>query len=173
MHFAFESTQVLYEPDRRIDTFGSTNFEFRLITELLDSVDRVRVREGRISAEKPQILRPEAFADFEFDGFGEQASVFADWLRHNRGKFSFLQYGFQFRRTEITEMIVHDSMAGRLLTGSSRTSGLKGNPSIAVISGIDEAWETLIAALHPSNGRALSGNQPLRFQAPGTAMSRT
>jgi hypothetical protein len=81
MHFAFESTQVLHEPDRRIDTFGSTNFEFRLVTELLDAVDRVRVREGRISAEKPQILRPESMADFEFEGFGEQASVFADWLR--------------------------------------------------------------------------------------------
>ena len=140
MQFAFESTQVLHEPDRRIDTFGSTNFEFRLVTELLDAVDRVRVREGRISAEKPQILRPESLADFEFEGFGEQASVFADWLRQNRGRFAFLQYGFQFRRSDITEMIVHDSLAvvsDRIITDVRA----QGNPSVAVISGIDEAWE--------------------------------
>ncbi len=140
IHFAFESTQVLHEPDRRIDTFGSTHFEFRLVTELLDDVARVRVREGRISAEKPQILRPEFLADFQFDGFGEQATVFAEWLRQNRGRFAFLQYGFHFRRTDITEMIVHDSMpvvADRIL----REVRDSGNPSVAVISGVDEAWE--------------------------------
>jgi hypothetical protein len=140
MQFAFESTRVLHEPDRRIDTFGSTNFEFRLVTELLDSVDRVRVREGRISAERPQILRPEALADFQFEGFGEGAAAFAEWLRQNKGRFAFLQYGFQFKRSEITESVVHDSLpvvADRILAEVRST----GNPAMAVISGVDEAWE--------------------------------
>lgn len=140
IHFAFESTQVLLEPDRRIDTFGSTQFAFRLVTELLDDVSRVRVREGRISAEKPQILRPEFLAEFQFEGFGEQAGAFGDWLRQNRGKFAFLQYGFHFRRSDITEMIVHDSMAvvaDRIV----REVRDHGDPSVAVISGVDEAWE--------------------------------
>ena len=70
MQFAFESTQVLLEPDRRIDTFGSTNFEFRLVTELLDAVDRVRVREGRISAEKPR-----SFARKRSRNFSSKASA--------------------------------------------------------------------------------------------------
>ena len=59
--YAMESTRVLHEPDRRIDTFGSTNFEFSLVSELMDSVDVVRVREGRIEAERPRILKPEGY----------------------------------------------------------------------------------------------------------------
>ena len=35
--YAMETTQVLYEPARRIDTFGSTRFDFHLITEFMDS----------------------------------------------------------------------------------------------------------------------------------------
>ena len=30
VQYALETTRVLYEPDRRIDTFGSTRFEFEL-----------------------------------------------------------------------------------------------------------------------------------------------
>ena len=28
--YAMETTKVVHEPDRRIDTFGTTNFEFHL-----------------------------------------------------------------------------------------------------------------------------------------------
>ncbi len=36
IHYALETTKVLREPDRRIDTFGETRFEFQLISELMD-----------------------------------------------------------------------------------------------------------------------------------------
>lgn len=138
--YAFETTRVLYEPDRRIDTFGSTDFKFRLVTELMDSVNQVRVRSGRISAEKPMILKPEAISDFNFEGFGEQASAFAEWLEQNSGKFAFLKYGFNFKRSDVSEDLVHESLeivADRITT-EVRSSG---DPSTVVISGIDEAWE--------------------------------
>lgn len=140
MQYAFETTRVLYEPDRRIDTFGSTSFEFTLITELLDEVTKVRVREGRINAERPTILRPEAVADVVFEGFGEQASQFADWLRRHRGEFAFLRYGFHFSRSEIQESVVHEPMetvADRVVSMTKQ----RGNPLSAVICGIDDAWE--------------------------------
>ncbi|MFT5467346.1 MAG: hypothetical protein ACI8UO_002450 [Verrucomicrobiales bacterium] len=140
IHYAFETTRVLYEPDRRIDTFGSTEFKFRLVTELMDSVNQVRVRSGRISAEKPTILRPESLSDFQFEGFGEQADAFSEWLEQNSGKFAFLKYGFNFKRSDVSENIVHDSIdivSDRVLT-EVRDSG---DPSTVVIAGIDEAWE--------------------------------
>ena len=140
IHYAFETTRVLYEPDRRIDTFGSTDFNFRLVTELMDSVNQVRVRSGRISAEKPTILKPETFADFQFEGFGEQADAFSQWLDSHAGQFAFLKYGFNFRRSDVSENIVHDSMetvSDRIMT-EVRDSG---DPSTAVIVGIDDAWE--------------------------------
>ena len=36
IQYALETTEVLHEPDRRIDTFGDTRFEFRMISELMD-----------------------------------------------------------------------------------------------------------------------------------------
>jgi len=43
IHYALETTRVLREPDRRIDTFGETRFEFQLISELMDRVGEVRI----------------------------------------------------------------------------------------------------------------------------------
>ena len=53
IHYALETTEVLHEPDRRIDTFGSTSFEFHLVSELMDDVSQVRVRSGRPGWKKP------------------------------------------------------------------------------------------------------------------------
>ena len=66
IQYALDMTKVLHEPDRRIDTFGNTQFEFQLVSELMDEVDQVRVRQGRIEAQKPVILRPDGLAGFDF-----------------------------------------------------------------------------------------------------------
>lgn len=140
IQYALENTQVLHEPDRRIDTFGSTQFEFQIVTELMDTVGAVRVREGRIEAEKPLILRPELNSNFDFEGFGPEAEAFGDFLKNNIHKLAILKYGFKFRKGEISEQIVHESMetvCGKLL-GDIRSSG---NPMRAVIQGVDDTWE--------------------------------
>ncbi|RYD36931.1 MAG: hypothetical protein EOP86_04690, partial [Verrucomicrobiaceae bacterium] len=76
IQYALETTEVLHEPDRRIDTFGTTSFQFHLISELMDDVSQVRVRSGQIHAERPTILKPEPYSDLEFEGFGDQAHAF-------------------------------------------------------------------------------------------------
>ena len=57
IRYAAEMTRVVYEPDRRIDTFGDTRFNFLLLSELMDEVNVVRVRSGWVEAEKPKIIR--------------------------------------------------------------------------------------------------------------------
>lgn len=140
IQYALENTHVLHEPDRRIDTFGSTHFEFQIITELMDSIGSVRVREGRIEAEKPLILRPEVGAHFDFEGFGPEAAAFGDFLRENLQKLAILKYGFKFRKGDVREQIVHEPLAevrGKLLDDIR----LSGNPMRAVIQGVDDTWE--------------------------------
>ena len=44
--YAIQNTRILYAPERRIDTFGDTRFEFLLISEPMDSVGHCRVRSG-------------------------------------------------------------------------------------------------------------------------------
>ena len=94
IQYALEFTQILLEPDRRIDTFGSTSFEFHIISELMDSANETRVREGIIHADRPTIIKPDPYTDLEFEGFGEQAEAFTQWLHENAADLSILKYGF-------------------------------------------------------------------------------
>ena len=137
--YAMENTVVLHEPDRLIDTFGTTNFQFHLLTEPMDSVGKVRVREGRMEAERPRILKPEGYEELLFEGFGEQASVFAEWFRRH-GNINFFKYGFHFAKRSFTEELVHESfetVRDRLLE-DIRVSG---SHSRALICGVDDSWE--------------------------------
>ncbi|MCB1234424.1 MAG: hypothetical protein KDM91_05090 [Verrucomicrobiae bacterium] len=140
IQYAMETTRVLHEPDRRIDTFGTTSFEFHLVSELMDSVNQVRVREGRIQAERPRILRPEGYNDLMFDGFGEQAEAFSEWFRQHGGDIAFLKYGFSFAARDIREMVVHDTLeaVSDRVVEEIRSNG---NPLKAVIQGVDDTWE--------------------------------
>ena len=73
IQYAMESTRVLMEPDRRIDTFGETRFEFQLLSELMDSTGKIRIRTGEVEALKPQIVRPNGYSDIELEGFDDKA----------------------------------------------------------------------------------------------------
>ena len=147
IHYALETTRVLREPDHRIQTFGETRFEFQLISELMDQVGRVRIRTGEVEAQRPRILKPDSFRDFQFDGFNPSAHAkFESMLEKFRAEgkdLAFLQYGFHFRRGEVHEQIVNESIddvRGRVMDDVRRT----GNPSLAVIEGVDDAWEICI-----------------------------
>ncbi len=138
--WALENSKVLYEPDRRIDTFGSTSFEFFLISELLDKINQVRIRCGRMEAQRPQILRPNGYDELMFEGFGEHAQAFANWFKAVAPDLSFLKYGFTFSMRDLTESIVHDSMdtVCDRVVAEVRSSG---NPIQAVIAGVDDTWD--------------------------------
>ena len=80
VQYALETTKVLREPDRRIDTFGETRFEFQLISELMDSTGEVRIRTGEVEAMRPRILRPAAYREVELEGFDPSARARFDKL---------------------------------------------------------------------------------------------
>lgn len=147
IQYAMETTRVLYEPDRRIDTFGSTRFEFQVVSELMDRVGEVRIRKGEMEASRPRIVRPDGMSDVELDGFGpgskERLDAMVRRLREAGHDLAFLQYGFQFRRGGVSEEIVHDSfevVSERVVAEARRA----GNPMEAVIAGVDDAWEVSI-----------------------------
>jgi len=147
IQYALETTRVLREPDRRIDTFGETRFEFQLMSELMDRTGEVRIRSGEVEAMRPRIIRPEAYREIELEGFDDSArkrlDSLVERLRSEGKDLAFLQYGFQFRRSSVTEEIVHDSMDSvrdRLMSEQDRT----GNPARAIIEGVDDAWEVCL-----------------------------
>ena len=141
--YAVENTEVILAPQGQIATFGQTSFRFYLISELMDQVNEVRVRDGRIHAERPQILTPEHYARLLLEGFGEKAEQYADALRGRAEKFAVLRYGFQFRKTDVVEKTIRASMASVIEQTKARVEKAD-EPLSAVIQGVDDAWEVCL-----------------------------
>lgn len=134
-------TRVLYVPDRRIDSFGETRFNFRLITEPMDEVGVCRIRSGWVEANRPRIIRPADMRAVETEGFGSVAAQFFEWMRqHGTGMRALFEYGFRFCRSEVHEERVHDVAAGVTERVVQEALG-SGDPFRAVIYGVDDAWE--------------------------------
>ena len=141
--YAIENTQVILAPEQQIATFGSTSFRFYLISELMDRVNEVRVRDGRIHADRPQILTPDNFARLLLEGFGEKAQRYVDQLREHARDFAVLRYGFQFRKTDVVERMFRDPIDAVIARTKSQVEGEQ-EPLSAVIHGVDDAWEVCL-----------------------------
>ena len=144
--YALDNTRVLLGPKRQIATFGSTQFRFHLLTESMDRVNEIRVREGSIHADRPALLTPEHHARVLLENFGEKAGEFAEWLRTAGGAVAtVLKYGFQFRRSDVREHLLHDSLESvseRLCMEVAAAQS--SDPLSAVIRGVDDAWEVCL-----------------------------
>ncbi len=142
--YALENTRVLLAPQRRIQTFGTTTFNFHLLTESMDRIDSIRIRRGTVEAEKPAIFTPQSAARLLLEGFGERAEAFAEALRSlresNHPQVALLKYGFQVRRSHVVE----DLATGSLQALSDRVCADVQNsadPLAAVLVGVEDGWE--------------------------------
>ena len=171
--YAIENTRVVRAPEQRIQTFGSTSFRFFLVSELMDSVNKVRVRDGRLHADRPMLITPDYLQQHALEGFGEKAEEFLGWLRENARDLAILKYGFQFKKTDISEELVHcsmDDVVGRL----KDELGRRADPMSVLIQGVDEGWEVcllkftadLIQQSAPDNLQSWVANTPRPPAAP-------
>ena len=138
LQYAIENTKVILSPERRIETFGTTSFHFYLVTELMDRANEIRVRDGMIQADRPQILTAENIAKLSLEGFGERARKFVEMLQMRNA--AMLKYGFQIRKEDLSERLVHDSIEAVLDRVTSQVPEAL-RASSAVICGVDEGWE--------------------------------
>lgn len=141
--YALEHTQVVRAPRQRLATFGTSIINYHLVTEDMDAPSLSRVREGRIHAEKPQILSPHHVAKLMIEGFGDQAQEFADAVSSHAAQFAFLKYGFRFRKDELRTYDVHEPMGTVLDSVNGRVEALD-DPLSAVITGVDDGWEVCL-----------------------------
>jgi hypothetical protein len=109
----------------------------------MDQVNEIRVRDGRIHAERPQILTPEHYCRLLLEGFGEKAQRYVDQLRDHIRDVAVLRYGFQFRKTDVTENTVRDTMEAVIARTKLKIEHSE-EPLSAVIQGVDDAWEVCL-----------------------------
>ena len=145
--YAVNNTDVLVRPKRQLESFGTTTIDYFLVTEPMDAVHQIRIREGRIHAYRPQIIAPEGLIESLLEGFSEsQSEDYLNWLRKNQRDLMLLKYGFKIRKEEVNTSLVHEKMEAvtdRLTAEiAERNQNLK-----ALIRGVDEPWEVCLLKL--------------------------
>lgn len=156
--YALENTRTHLEPTGLIETFGSTGFEFVLVSELMDEAHRVRLRRGTLQAERPRIVTPEHYAKIMLEGFGDKAREFADWLEEHGDDLKFLRYGFQFTKSNLREEIVSGQL-DKIVAEAVRRAREEGDTRRAVIESVDDAWEVSLLKLAVETARrSAAGN---------------
>ncbi len=144
--YAVKNTEIVQLPERHIETFGNTLIQYTLVSELMDSVDHVRIREGRMQAMRPQIVTPSAYSSMILEGFGEQAQQYADWLRDHEDMVRILRYGYSLKQEKFSEEVVTDSIDAVIDRVKTEAKGKK-DPFRAIVKGVDDPWDVCLVKL--------------------------
>jgi len=144
--YAVNNTEIRLMPTAYLETFGTTVLHYHLVSELMDSVNQTRVREGRMQASRPQIITPEAYTKTILEGFGEEAGHYIDWLKDHESEVRILQYGYTLKKELFSEHLISDNTT----TVAERVEEEvkeKNDPLSAVVVGVDEPWDVCLVKL--------------------------
>jgi hypothetical protein len=144
--YAVNNTEIVLMPSGHLETFGTTVLNYHLISELMDSVGQVRVREGRIRASQPKIITPEAYSKTFLEGFGEEARRYIDWLKEHEREIRILQYGYKLSQEAFSEHIVSDAKQA-VVSRVEEQVREKGDPLSSVVVGVDDPWDVCLIKL--------------------------
>lgn len=144
--YAVNNTQIVLSPKRHIETFGNTIINYHLVSELMDAVGKVRVREGRMQALRPQIITPASYSNTVLEGFGEQAQQYLEWLKEHEDSVRILRYGYTLKQEAFSEQVLTDSMEAVIERIKADMDNSK-DPFCAVIKGVDEPWDVCLVRL--------------------------
>jgi len=146
--YAINNTEIIAMPTRQLETFGSTILNYHVISEMMDSISQVKVREGRIQSYRPQILVPgsSSYQNAVLEGFGEEAERYVDWMRDHKMDLHILRYGFKIKKEEFSEHVLTDNLATVAERVQSEIKG-RNDPFSAVVLGVDKPWEVCLLKL--------------------------
>ena len=144
--YAVNNTAVVVAPKRHLETFGNTLINYHMVSELMDNVGQVRIREGRMQALRPQIVTPSAYSSMILDGFGEQAEKYLEWLRDHEDQVRILRYGYTLRQESFSEHVVTDKLDA-VIERVKQDVTARNDPFSAVIKGVDDPWDVCLVRL--------------------------
>ena len=145
--YAVHNTAIVVAPERRLETFGATLIDYRLVTEPMDAVGQVRIREGRLQAQRPQIVSPGDFFRAALEGFeSEEADRYLDWLRQHESDLLILKYGFHIRKDAQSEQLLRDNVEA-VVERIRADLRERPQPFGALLVGVDDPWEVCLLKL--------------------------
>jgi hypothetical protein len=132
---AMNRTKILRPPKHTLATFGTTTFHYVLLSEIPEN--QCRLREGQVTAQRPQIITPDLWRK-RFEGFGEETEhyksvmeqLFGDALRG-------LEYTFKndLEHTSVESRSLQEQ-ADRTIQVMNRDNA----PRTTLLQGPDTAW---------------------------------
>ncbi len=144
--YAVNNTEILIPPRRHIETFGNTIINYHLVCGVMDDTGKVRVREGRMQALRPQIITPSTYANTMLEGFGEQAQQYLEWLKEHEDSIRVLRYGYTLKKEAYTEALITDTIEA-VVERVVNEVGARNDPFAAVVRGVDEPWDVCLVKL--------------------------
>jgi len=144
--YAVNNTDVKLMPSRHLETFGTTVLNYHLVTELMDDVRQIRIREGRLEAGRPQIITPDAYSQTAMEGFGDEARQYVEWLKEHEKDIRILQYGYKLKQESYSEHIVTDTL-DPVVARVKESVEASGDPMSAVLVGVDDPWDVCLVRL--------------------------
>lgn len=144
--YAVNNTDVKVMPSRHLETFGNTIVNYHLISELMDDTGKIRVREGKLEAGRPQIITPDAYSRTAMEGFGEEAQQYVDWLREHEQDIRVLQYGYRLKQESYRENVISGALDPVVERVKKDVAALN-DPMSAVVVGVDDPWDVCLVRL--------------------------
>src|SRR5579862_7347096 len=108
---ALQGTKILRPPKHTLATFGTTTLRYVLLSSVPQQPEACRLRQGDVTAQRPQILTPDLWRK-RFDGFGEDQEAYQHLLERLHGEaLRGLEYTFHnalrtstLEKASLTEM---------------------------------------------------------------------
>ncbi len=138
--YAANATKIVHAPKKQLETFGETRIHYYIVSELMDTVNQVRVREGLIMANRPRVITPHVIAHRMVENFGEEARQYADMLIQNGEAVRILEYGLKFQKQEYNEELLNGSVEEIADNVVSNLNPDATDPA-GVVIGVDDLWE--------------------------------
>jgi hypothetical protein len=162
--YAAKTTRVVYEPPKLLETFGETVVRYYLLSELLDEVGSVRIRQGRVMAERPRVITPHHLLSQALENFGDEASKYLETFLSSQENLRIIEYGLRFRKEDHSQETVQgniDDIADQVTADAKRLT----NDVAGVVIGVDDHWEisllqfisALVKRSSPHNARQMAG----------------
>ena len=158
--YVVENTEVLRPPKQALITFGSTTVRYYLVTEpvyaeLSDIGDETVIREGKVMAERPQIVTPSYLVNL-FQGF-EHGKEYAQFILREYGPHEpglLYRYKNELNSTDIVSEPLSE-VASKLIAKLE----CEREPLTTVIRGVDEMWDvSLMKFIHDFTAESLHSN---------------
>ena len=162
--YAAKTTRVVYAPPKMLETFGETVVRYYMLSELLDEVGTVRIRQGHVMAQRPRVITPRFFMNQALVNFGEEAKTYLESFLSSQENLRIIEYGLQFRKEDHSQETVQgniDDIAEQVANDARKlTTDIAG-----VVIGVDDHWEVsllqfasdLVKRSMPHNAKQMAG----------------